>query len=198
MATAWYYALNGKQNGPVTDEVFKALLVSGQLSSNDLVWRKGLAEWVKVSQIRDLTVQIQPVPQPETPQMEKEEELHLVSDPDEMSHKAVQPVLTPEPQLQPIPAQWYYTCNGQQQGPVTAPFLKEIAASGELLPTDCLWKDGLKDWIAAKSLPGLKFPNATKQSSSTPVPPPPPPPPAPRPTAVPVKTGESVTMPNAK
>ena len=190
MATAWYYALNDKQNGPVTAEVLKALLMSGQLSLNDLVWRKGLAEWVKVSQVRELTVLTQSTPQPEAPQMEEqEEELHLVSDMDEVPYKAAQPVSTPEPQLQPIPAQWYYTCNGQQQGPVTVPFLKEKAASGELLPTDRLWKDGLKDWIAAKSLPGLKFPSAVKQSPSKQAPPPPPP----RPTAAPFETGESMT-----
>ena len=197
MATAWYYALNDKQNGPVTDEIIKALLANGQLSLDDLVWRKGLAEWVKVSQVRELTEPAQPTPQPETAQMEEEEEeLHLVSDMDEVPHKAAQPVSTPEPQLQPIPAQWYYTCNGQQQGPVTVPFLKEKAASGELLPTDRLWKDGLKDWIAAKSLPGLKFPSAVKQSPSKPAqapPPPPPPPPAPRPTAAPFETQESAT-----
>ena len=197
MATAWYYALDGKQNGPVTAEVLKALLLSGQLSLNDLVWRKGLVEWVKVSQVRELTVQAQSTPQPEAPQME--EELRLVSDPDEVSHKAAQPVSTPEPQSQPTPAQWYYTCNGQQQGPVTVPFLKEKAASGELLPTDRLWKDGLKDWIAAKSLPGLKFPVAKKHSPSKPAQAPPPPPPlspAPRPTAAPFETGESMMMPS--
>lgn len=36
--------------------------------------------------------------------------------------------------------------------------LKEKAVSGELLPTDYLWKHGLEDWVRAKSLPGLKFP----------------------------------------
>jgi len=32
-------------------------------------------------------------------------------------------------------AEWYYTKNGQQQGPVTPASLKDLAAAGELKPT---------------------------------------------------------------
>ena len=51
---------------------------------------------------------------------------------------------------------------------MTAQFLKEQAAAGNLSPKDLLWKNGLKNWVAAGSLPGLKFPQPSQvqQASS--------------------------------
>lgn len=51
--------------------------------------------------------------------------------------------------------QWYYTRNKQQQGPVTFDQLKQLAAAGQLLPTDMVWKEGLPQWLAASGVSGL-------------------------------------------
>ena len=56
--------------------------------------------------------------------------------------------------------QFYYTRNGQQLGPVSAEQLKQLAASRQLAPTDMLWKEGMKDWVAARAVRGL-FPAET-------------------------------------
>ena len=214
MATAWYYASHGEQKGPVTTEVLMALVASGQLSVNDLIWKKGLAEWVKVGNVSEFAAltqakaqsptapkAVQPKPQPHTPTEThpSEDYLRLAPDPDEIAkkQKPVQEIVSQvvrsqaaNPQAdsaskkqtgnasKPQAAQWYYTQNGQQQGPVTAQTIKEKAQSGELLPTDRLWKDGLKDWVAADSLPGLKF------SASNTV------------TAAPIEVVESVVTPS--
>jgi len=42
----WHYVKDGEQYGPVTEEELKRLYESGQLSSNDLVWREGLSDWM--------------------------------------------------------------------------------------------------------------------------------------------------------
>jgi len=52
-------------------------------------------------------------------------------------------------------AQWYYTNNGQQKGPVTDVELKQLAVSGNLIPTDQVWKDGMAAWTNAGNLKGL-------------------------------------------
>ena len=52
-------------------------------------------------------------------------------------------------------AQWYYSKNGQQHGPVSSKQLKDLAASGELQPTNLVWKEGMKQWVAAGSVKGL-------------------------------------------
>ena len=57
--------------------------------------------------------------------------------------------------------QWYYTRNKQQQGPVSLEQLKQLAAGGQLQPTDMIWKDGLPQWQAASSMGGLFGPAAS-------------------------------------
>ena len=61
-------------------------------------------------------------------------------------------------------AQWYYTNNGQQKGPVTDVELKQLAVSGNLIPTDQVWKDGMAAWTNAGNLKGLfnSIPNIPK------------------------------------
>lgn len=48
-------------------------------------------------------------------------------------------------------AEWYYTTNKQQMGPVTQDELRQLANKGLLKPTDLVWKDGMKDWARASS-----------------------------------------------
>src|ERR1700722_16320718 len=39
-------------------------------------------------------------------------------------------------------ADWYYSKNGQQLGPIDWPALKQLADSGQLLPDDLVWQEG--------------------------------------------------------
>jgi len=41
----WYYADNGQQTGPLTDEQFQSLIQSGTIRADTLVWRDGMANW---------------------------------------------------------------------------------------------------------------------------------------------------------
>lgn len=50
---------------------------------------------------------------------------------------------------------WYYSRDGAPVGPVSAGELKHLASSGELGPTDLVWKEGMRDWVAAEQLKGL-------------------------------------------
>ena len=45
--------------------------------------------------------------------------------------------------------EWYYQQEGRQSGPVPARRLQEMAASGQLRPTDLLWAAGLDEWSPA-------------------------------------------------
>lgn len=42
----WYYASNGQQTGPITYESLAALIRSGQVRPNDLVWTEGMPQWL--------------------------------------------------------------------------------------------------------------------------------------------------------
>ena len=50
---------------------------------------------------------------------------------------------------------WYYTRNGVKQGPISGRELKELVIKDSILPTDLVWKEGMADWVAAKSVKGL-------------------------------------------
>jgi hypothetical protein len=71
MSQEWHYAHGGVQKGPVTEAQLKALITLGQLLPNGLVWRDGLAEWVKAGTVRELfsaKSALPPPPPPKRPQ----------------------------------------------------------------------------------------------------------------------------------
>jgi hypothetical protein len=52
--------------------------------------------------------------------------------------------------------EWFYTTNGQQAAaPVSNSQLRQMAASGQLQPTDLVWQEGLPNWMPASTIKGL-------------------------------------------
>lgn len=64
--------------------------------------------------------------------------------------------------------EWYYSIDGDRQGPVGSADLKKLAEAGTLKPGDLVWKDGMADWAQAKSIKGL-FGGAAPKTASQPV-----------------------------
>ncbi|MGJ8672922.1 GYF domain-containing protein [Rubritalea sp.] len=54
----WYYTLNGKQAGPISQDELTHKL-TGQLPADTLVWKEGMSEWLTASSIPDFS-QTQP------------------------------------------------------------------------------------------------------------------------------------------
>ena len=52
----WYYALNGEQKGPTSNENILAMVRAGSLTGTDRVWKEGLDNWVQVSDIGEFGV----------------------------------------------------------------------------------------------------------------------------------------------
>ena len=52
-------------------------------------------------------------------------------------------------------AEWYYTQNNQQQGPVTLEALQAMAANGQIQRSDLIWRQGMANWQAAGDVPGV-------------------------------------------
>lgn len=86
---------------------------------------------------------------------------------------------------------WYYSKNGQQLGPFGLGQLKQLADAGMLSPSDLVWQEGYKEWMAAGSVSELfpvvnvaAAPSARPSAMPPPIPPiippvsvqPPPPP----------------------
>jgi hypothetical protein len=50
---------------------------------------------------------------------------------------------------------WYYAQGDKEQGPVTLVQIKALIQAGKIKPDDLVWKDGMEDWLPAKTVPGL-------------------------------------------
>jgi len=59
--------------------------------------------------------------------------------------------------------QWYYSVDGQQQGPVSQADLEALARTGAVGPETLVWRDGLANWTAYSAAVGV--------SAASPVPP---------------------------
>jgi hypothetical protein len=57
--------------------------------------------------------------------------------------------------------------NGQQTGPFSIEQLKAMAASGQLSPTDLVWKEGMAGWEPASTLTGV-FESSSSPSAPAP------------------------------
>ena len=51
--STWHYMKNGAQAGPVSTDELKALLASGTIKADTLVWREGLPGWVASSTLSE-------------------------------------------------------------------------------------------------------------------------------------------------
>lgn len=81
---------------------------------------------------------------------------------------AVRPAASPQPamggsldiasQSGPKPAQteqWYYAVGSEQFGPVDRATLVSMFQTGQLVPKNEVWRDGMTDWVPAELVPGL-------------------------------------------
>lgn len=62
----WYYAKNGVQLGPIGIDELKSKIASGEVGAGDMVWRDGMPDWRKASEVQELAV-VSAAPQPVSP-----------------------------------------------------------------------------------------------------------------------------------
>ena len=51
--------------------------------------------------------------------------------------------------IQAVAEQWYYAQQGQRKGPVSEEQIRQLMSSGQIQPTDLLWKKGMAQWTQA-------------------------------------------------
>jgi hypothetical protein len=50
----WYFAIGDEERGPVTEHQIRALIGTGNLKPDDLVWKEGLDDWVPAGEVPGL------------------------------------------------------------------------------------------------------------------------------------------------
>jgi uncharacterized RDD family membrane protein YckC/DNA-directed RNA polymerase subunit RPC12/RpoP len=63
----WYYADAGQQAGPVDDAQLDALIRSGKIAPDTLVWHQGMANWQPLREAEPAATTIAPSPSPTAP-----------------------------------------------------------------------------------------------------------------------------------
>jgi hypothetical protein len=151
MASAWYYTRGGKKEGPISSQQLRQLAEAGQLQPTDRVWKEGVAKPVEARFVKGLFPQMHHghAPQENDPQ-------HAASQPTTRSDAqqgspAGPPPLTSTPNGLPADEKWYSQRGGLQFGPFSFRQLNQLAASGQLLPSDFVAREGGK-WIMAGHL----------------------------------------------
>lgn len=56
----WYYGLNGEQHGPVEVDEMRAMLASGMINGQTIVWREGMDQWRPMLQVPEWSSQMVP------------------------------------------------------------------------------------------------------------------------------------------
>lgn len=65
---------------------------------------------------------------------------------------------------------WHYVQNGQACGPIDTPALQALLQNGSLGPDALVWKQGMSDWVPARSVAGFAA-SVPPGGSSPPIPP---------------------------
>ena len=60
-------------------------------------------------------------------------------------------------------ASWYYSIDGNQEGPVELTSLQEMLEFGRLNLNDLVWKEGMAEWVPATDVPDLNRTTALKR-----------------------------------
>jgi len=149
----WYCILKGKHLGPVSWIQLQEWAVSGVLPLTETVWKRGpdgIATNVQMfnAQPADNTTTLLP-PVPTT-------NLSSLPLPSPMAHE---------------PREWYYLSNAQRCGPVSWAQLQQLVASGNLPPTELVWRLGpdgiaidlqmINSQSAKPNAPSAHFPSPT-------------------------------------
>jgi hypothetical protein len=59
---SWFFARDGQQHGPVTDDELNEMLATGALSHDALVWTEGMKDWRPAKEVEELVLRDLPPP----------------------------------------------------------------------------------------------------------------------------------------
>jgi hypothetical protein len=66
-AAQWFVGINGQQHGPYDENTFRQYMASGHITRDSLVWRAGMANWIRAADVPELATAFAPSPPPLPP-----------------------------------------------------------------------------------------------------------------------------------
>lgn len=169
MSEQWYFSRGERQVGPFGASQVKEMVTAGHLRPTDLARRNETDEWRPASAIKELFPDKDPISTtPSTsngqavatsgsdvvPQKEKSIGVNQAPKNDviaDLTSTVKTGFASFMQQLSPKPERWYFSRDDRQIGPYTTAQAKEMAASGQLLPTDFVRNETTTSWLVAGS-----------------------------------------------
>jgi hypothetical protein len=127
---------NGEQHGPYPEATARQLLEEGKLLPADLAWHEGAEGWKPLSEVLGADAQPPATPPPSPAGGIPKRTMAGAAPAEEKSEDSV-----PDD-----PDKIHVTRKGEPIGSYPREKAKEFFASGQLLPTDWGWHDGMDDW----------------------------------------------------
>ena len=147
----------GEQHGPYSEANAREMLAAGQLLPTDLAWHAGADGWKPLSEILGAATQppATPPPSPSPPGGGIPKRTMAGAAPAEEKPAEEKP----EDSEPDDPDKISVTRKGESIGPYSREKAKEYFASGQLLPTDWGWHDGMDDWKPINEVLGVSVPS---------------------------------------
>jgi len=149
----------GEQHGPYPEANAREMLAAGQLLPTDLAWHAGADGWKPLSEVLGAATQPPatppPSPKPSGGGMPKRTMAGAAPAEEKPAEEK------PEDSEPDDPDKISVTRKGEPIGPYSREKAKEYFASGQLLPTDWGWHDGMDDWKPINEVLGISVPTQT-------------------------------------
>ena len=156
----------GEQHGPYPEANAREMLAAGQLLPTDLAWHAGADGWKPLSEVLGAATQPPATPPPSPPPPGGGIPKRTMAGAAPAEEKPAEE--KPEDSEPDDPDKILVTRKGEPIGPYSREKAKEYFASGQLLPTDWGWHDGMDDWKPINEVLGMAAPAQTTAAAGKP------------------------------
>jgi hypothetical protein len=156
----------GEQHGPYPEANAREMLAAGQLLPTDLAWHAGADGWKPLGEVLGAATQPPATPPPSPPPAGGGTPKRTVAGTAPAEEKPAEE--KPEESEPDDPDKILVTRKGEPIGPYSREKAKEYFASGQLLPTDWGWHDGMDDWKPINEVLGMAAPAQTAAAGGRP------------------------------
>lgn len=127
IGASFYINLNGSQSGPYDSNSLQAMVKDGRVKRDTFVWKQGMSEWKKASDIKELDDLLSSIP----------------------------PSLPPLGDIPPpIPSspKFHLNINGEQTESLDLNTIIQMIKEGKISQDTFAWRKGMSDWMKLSSI----------------------------------------------
>ncbi|MFN8579028.1 MAG: SPFH domain-containing protein [Candidatus Sericytochromatia bacterium] len=130
LGASFYINLNGSQSGPYDNNSLQSMVKDGRLKRDTFVWKQGMAEWKKASEVAELNDLISSIPPSPPP-------------------------LGDMPPPIPSSPKFHLNINGEQTESLDLNTISQMVKEGKVNQDTFAWKKGMSDWQKLSSIQEL-------------------------------------------